>query len=368
MLHIERVAGARVIEVEATVLRPQTVIRDVVDAAKAQRRAHLVAFAGVVVDNVKDHFEACRMQRLHHGLELANVACRGIACFGREEADGVVAPVIAQPQLHQAPIVDEFVDRHQLDRRDAKPLEIFDHRRGCKSGIGTTQCRRHIGMLHGEATHVQLIDHHLVPGHVGTAIIAPSKGGIDHLALEHAARAVTPVERQILALVADGVAKQRIAPAQAADHVHCIRVEQQLVGIEAMAFVGSVWAVHAVAIEHAGPRFVLNAIKEGAQDLDAVARSIVEEAYQKGSADNLTLQIVRIDELPDEFQDVRTEIHDPGKREALAYLATTRRGRRIYLNRTVVDADQSIVVAGCRKRRRSAHSARPTGHSRSSCW
>ena len=110
-------------------------------------------------------------------------------------------------------------------------------------------------MLHGEATHVQLIDHHLVPGDVGTAIVAPSKGGIDHLALEHAARAVTPVERQILALVADGVAKQRIAPAQAADHVHCIRVEQQLVGIEAMAFVGSVWAVHAVAIEHAGPRF-----------------------------------------------------------------------------------------------------------------
>src|SRR5262247_1517525 len=51
--------------------------------------------------------------------------------------------------------------------------------------------------------------------------------------------------------------------------------------------------------EHAGPRFVLNAIKEGAQDLDAAARVIVEEAYQKGSADNLTLQIVRIDELPD---------------------------------------------------------------------
>jgi serine/threonine protein phosphatase PrpC len=51
--------------------------------------------------------------------------------------------------------------------------------------------------------------------------------------------------------------------------------------------------------EHVGPRFILNAIKEGAQDLDAAARMIVKEAYQKGSADNLTLQIVRIDELPD---------------------------------------------------------------------
>jgi serine/threonine protein phosphatase PrpC len=51
--------------------------------------------------------------------------------------------------------------------------------------------------------------------------------------------------------------------------------------------------------EHVGARFLASAIKEGAQDLDAVARSIVEEAYRKGSADNLTLQIVRIDELPD---------------------------------------------------------------------
>jgi nickel-dependent lactate racemase len=55
-----------------------------------------------------------------------------------------------------------------------------------------------------------------------------------------------------------------------------------------------------------------------------------------------------VDELPDALQDVRTEIHDPASRQALSYLATTRAGRRIYLNRTVVEADQSIVLAGCR--------------------
>src|SRR5215475_9018973 len=49
---------------------------------------------------------------------------------------------------------------------------------------------------------------------------------------------------------------------------------------------------------HVGPRFVLNAIAS-AGDLDAAARMIVEEAYRHGSADNLTVQIVRIDELPD---------------------------------------------------------------------
>jgi nickel-dependent lactate racemase len=52
-----------------------------------------------------------------------------------------------------------------------------------------------------------------------------------------------------------------------------------------------------------------------------------------------------IDELPDEYQDVRVEVHDPGERRKLSYLATTGRGRRIYLNRTAVDADQLVVVS-----------------------
>ena len=50
---------------------------------------------------------------------------------------------------------------------------------------------------------------------------------------------------------------------------------------------------------HVGPRFVVNAITSSAGDLDAAARMIVEEAFRHGSADNLTVQIVRIDELPD---------------------------------------------------------------------
>ena len=51
-----------------------------------------------------------------------------------------------------------------------------------------------------------------------------------------------------------------------------------------------------------------------------------------------------VDELPDEFQDVRTEVHDPTNRKRLSYLATTRHGHRIYMNRTLVDADQSVVL------------------------
>jgi nickel-dependent lactate racemase len=51
-----------------------------------------------------------------------------------------------------------------------------------------------------------------------------------------------------------------------------------------------------------------------------------------------------LEELPDEYQDVRVEVHQPADRRSLAYLATTKQGRRIYLNRSAVDADQLVVL------------------------
>jgi hypothetical protein len=55
-----------------------------------------------------------------------------------------------------------------------------------------------------------------------------------------------------------------------------------------------------------------------------------------------------IDDLPDELGDVHLEDHDPKDKKKLAYMATTQSGRRIYLNRTVVEADQVIVLTGRR--------------------
>jgi nickel-dependent lactate racemase len=52
-----------------------------------------------------------------------------------------------------------------------------------------------------------------------------------------------------------------------------------------------------------------------------------------------------VDGLPGGFRDVPVEVHDPADRRHLSYLATTRQGRRVYLNRTVVDADQVIVLS-----------------------
>ncbi|MGY3616921.1 protein kinase domain-containing protein [Bradyrhizobium sp. USDA 10063] len=51
--------------------------------------------------------------------------------------------------------------------------------------------------------------------------------------------------------------------------------------------------------EHVAPRQLAKVIADGADDLDKAARAIVEQAYERGSQDNLTIQIVRIDELPE---------------------------------------------------------------------
>jgi serine/threonine protein kinase/serine/threonine protein phosphatase PrpC len=51
--------------------------------------------------------------------------------------------------------------------------------------------------------------------------------------------------------------------------------------------------------EHAAARFIAGAINKNPHDLDRAAKLIVDHAFERGSVDNLTVQIVRIDELPD---------------------------------------------------------------------
>ncbi|HEV3384060.1 MAG TPA: lactate racemase domain-containing protein [Gemmata sp.] len=55
-----------------------------------------------------------------------------------------------------------------------------------------------------------------------------------------------------------------------------------------------------------------------------------------------------VDDLADEYAEVKTEVHDPSDQQKLAYLATTQSGRRLYMNRTLVDADFVIVLSGRR--------------------
>lgn len=51
--------------------------------------------------------------------------------------------------------------------------------------------------------------------------------------------------------------------------------------------------------EHVGDRHIARAILDGADDLDKAAKAVVELAFELGSKDNLTVQIVRVDQLPE---------------------------------------------------------------------
>ena len=51
--------------------------------------------------------------------------------------------------------------------------------------------------------------------------------------------------------------------------------------------------------EHLSARRIAKAVNEGGADLDAAAKGIVDQAFDAGSKDNLTVQIVRVDEVPD---------------------------------------------------------------------
>jgi serine/threonine protein kinase/serine/threonine protein phosphatase PrpC len=50
--------------------------------------------------------------------------------------------------------------------------------------------------------------------------------------------------------------------------------------------------------EHVAPDFILATVAGNSADLDQAARIIVEEAHRRGSEDNLTIEVVRVDQLP----------------------------------------------------------------------
>src|SRR4029077_2956193 len=80
--------------------------------------------------------------------------------------------------------------------------------------------------------------------------------------LGHAARIVPPVEREVLARAAGAITEMGIAPDQPAGEALGIGVEQQLVGVEAVAVLGVVRPVNAIAVELSGRNIVQGAVPD----------------------------------------------------------------------------------------------------------
>src|SRR5207253_7098144 len=80
--------------------------------------------------------------------------------------------------------------------------------------------------------------------------------------------------------------------------------------------------------------------------LSAIVEYLIQARIQPAAITILypSMPDSRATKLPS-HPEIRVEVHDPANRKKLSYLATTRQGRRLYLNRTAVDADQIVVLS-----------------------
>src|SRR5262245_30424029 len=97
-------------------------------------------------------------------------------------------------------------------------------------------------------------------------------------------------------------------------------------------------------------------VDEGLADLVGLLVPLLEHITSAGVDPAALTLLVRpsvgrhgwVDDMPEHLEEVQVEVHDPKDRRRLAYLATTAGGRRLYINRTLVDADQVVVLTGRR--------------------
>src|SRR5512132_1347660 len=249
MAQIEGVAAPREVHVIAFVAGHEVVVGSVVDAAERQRRTKLAALRRMIVDHIKDHLDAGAVQYLNQRLELTDMAARKVGRMRREEGERIVAPIVAEATLGQVSIVQEGLDRQQLDGGDPEAPEVLDRgvrRQAAECAAQPLVDRR---VAHGEAAHVHLVDDAVVPLDAWRAVYAPGEGGVDDAALRHVSGVVPLVEAEIAVFAADLVGEVGVVPVDLAEQRLGVGVDEQLVGIEAMPPVRSVGAVDTVAVE-----------------------------------------------------------------------------------------------------------------------
>src|SRR5262249_26782936 len=209
----------------------------------------VIAFGGMVVNDIEDDFDAGVVQSRDRGSKCIERPIDGVARVGGEETERVVAPIVAQATLDQMSIIDKCVDRQQFDCGDAEALEMIDHRGGGQAAIRPAPRRWHVLSKLGEALDVRLVNDRVLPGHGGPAFFAPGEGLVDDHTLGHTARIIAPVKREIAACATGAVAEMRIAPYEPSAQLPCIRIDEELVRVEAQSTLGLIGAMHPIAIE-----------------------------------------------------------------------------------------------------------------------
>src|SRR5690606_38285299 len=153
-----------VVDVVAWAVRHEAVVREVVDAAKAQGRAELAAFGGMVVDDIEDDLEAGSVIVVDDVAKVDPALGRKQPGVGREEADRVVAPEVAQPALEQMGAVGPGMDRQPFHRTHAERAQVVEDRRMTDAGEGTPVGLGYLWVAHRESADRHLVDDGALPG------------------------------------------------------------------------------------------------------------------------------------------------------------------------------------------------------------
>ncbi len=109
----------------ALLARDEAIVAGVVQAAKRQRGAKGVAFAGVVQHDVEHRLYARLCQSGRGGGDLRPAPGREPRIRG-QPGDGIVAPVVGQPEGAEVPLIDPGGGGHELDRGDPKLHQVLD--------------------------------------------------------------------------------------------------------------------------------------------------------------------------------------------------------------------------------------------------
>jgi hypothetical protein len=157
MAQVHGIASTSVVDVVARFVGQQAIVRSVIYAPEQKGRSTFIPFRSVVVNYVEDDLQVSIMEMGDHLFEFRDRSGCEVTRIRSEEADSIVAPIISQSLLEQQAIVDEGLERKQLDGSDAQASDVVDDFLTRQARKATTKVFRDICIALCETFDVQLV-------------------------------------------------------------------------------------------------------------------------------------------------------------------------------------------------------------------
>ena len=255
MPHIGSISATGEVGVVASVFVVQQVIAGIINAPKRQCWPSFISFGGMVIDDVQNDFDPCRMQRADHRLEFLRhqfrIVCGAITRFRSKKTKGVIPPIIDSLLIGQEFFIDMKMDWQQFDRCHAKFLQIIDGWGACQSRVGSSQLLGNFSHQFRKALHVQFVDDCPFPGDIRPLIFSPCESGIDDQSQGGIRGRVAIVEGKILITLVFTETEQCFIPFQHPTNSAGIRVKQDFVRVESKTVLRRIRAVNSKSVKSA---------------------------------------------------------------------------------------------------------------------